>query len=209
LNGGKKSGPKLSTVVDELDQAYPKMLETLYTQMLKALGHKGKSLEELQQRARSITGIAGDLRLDAFASRIASMTQPSSEMEGIASLVLNKPPRDWSDHDSDRAALGMAELAQGFIQAEMFAGVRGRETKQHAVAIAFGKGGDANSSIETFSISDEERATLDAVSKDLHEVLKRSKTERRLMLAALAELGMSIMSKNEKPKKAKDKKRAS
>lgn len=209
LNEGKGSASTLSTVIDELDQAYPKMLKTLYTQMLKALGHSGKSLAALQQRAKSIMGIAGDLRLDAFASRIASMSRPSSDMEGIASLVLNKPPRDWSDHDSDRAALGMAELAQGFVQAEMFAGVRGRETKQHAVAIAFGKGGDANSSIETFSVSDDERETLDAISNDLNDVLKRSITDRRLMLAALAELGMSIMSKNNEPKKAKSKKRAS
>lgn len=209
LNMGKKSKLKLLGVIEELDQAYPKMLKTLFDQMIKSLGHHGKSLRTLQQRAQSIAGIAGDLRLDAFASRISTLSDPANEVEGIASLVLNKPPRDWSDHDTDRAALGIAELAQSFVQAEMFAGVRGRETNQHAVAIAFGKGGNAESTIETFSVSDDEREALDAISNDLNDVLKRSKADRRLMLAALAELGISIISTTETPKKTKPKKRAS
>jgi len=66
----------------------------------------------------TVFGLTGDLRLDAFAGRLVSYGGAADEIEALASFALNKPARDWSDRDPDRAALELAELALRFRQAE-------------------------------------------------------------------------------------------
>ena len=66
----------------------------------------------------TVFGLTGDLRLDAFAGRLVSYGGAADEIEALASFALNKPARDWSHRDPDRAALELAELALRFRQAE-------------------------------------------------------------------------------------------
>jgi hypothetical protein len=73
-------------------------------------------------------------------------------------MALNKPPCDWSDRDPDRAALALADLALRFRQAEVLARVKGREPKQHALAVAFGTGEAGTTLMEAFAISEAERS---------------------------------------------------
>ena len=46
-------------------------------------------------------------------------------MESLASMATNKPARNWVDSDINRAAVELAQLAQQFIRAEVFAHVKG------------------------------------------------------------------------------------
>jgi len=184
-------GSALQNALKEMSSAYKQMLSRTHDQMLASLDHKGKSLSDLRARAINVSGIGGDLRVDAFAGRLSKMDDPIVDIEGIASLALGKPPRDWSDYDTDRAALSVAELAQGFRQAEIFAGVRGRETTQHAFALAVGTSGSTETKLETILIPDSDKAALAQLTERLRKVL--IKEDRKLALAALAEAGASVI----------------
>jgi len=144
----------------------------------------------LQKRARIVSGLSGDLRLDAFAARLAEFDGTTEGMEEIASMAINKPARDWSDRDPDRAALALAELALRFRQAELLARVKGREPTQHALAIAFGTGEAGRAVMEAFDIAEAERFEVAALARELTRLIESSGADRRLALAALAEVGV-------------------
>ena len=71
-------------------------------------------LAELRARSTNIRELGGDHRLEAFIIRLAQFEGRDEDMEGLASMAVNKPPRDWVDPDVDRAAVELAELAQRF-----------------------------------------------------------------------------------------------
>ena len=106
--------------------------------MLDALGHDSGPLKELQRRAETIKGISGDLRLDAFASRLQGFLGTLADMESLAGLLVNKPPRNWSDLEPSRAAMEAGQLALAFRQAEMLAKVQGRDPSRHALGVVVG-----------------------------------------------------------------------
>ena len=98
----------------ELTQAYPSMLHRLRDIMLAELqvpNLSPQSLCELRERAENILELAGDFRLDAFIGRISKYDGSDGAFEGIASLMANKPPRDWVDPDMDHASIEIAEMS--------------------------------------------------------------------------------------------------
>jgi len=115
--------------LEELVQSYPSMLRRLNDLMLSELqvpNSSPQSLAELRARAENVKDIGGDFRLNAFVGRLSEFSGGEEGIEGLASLAANKPPRDWTDSDLDRAALEIANLAQMFVKAENFARVKGR-----------------------------------------------------------------------------------
>ena len=133
----------------ELRQAYPTLLNRMRETLLAELQVPNASasmLGELRARATNIRELGGDHRLEAFIIRLAQFQGRDEDMEGLASMAVNKPPRDWVDPDVDRAAVELAELAQRFIRAEAFARVKGRQDKRHAMAVVVGMDGPADAS---------------------------------------------------------------
>ena len=108
----------IEAALRELSDAYPKMMTELSHKMLSALGQTQDDLAELHERARVVADLTGDLRVDAFAGRLATYRGEISEIEAIASLAINRPPRDWTDRDPDQAALALADFALKFRRAE-------------------------------------------------------------------------------------------
>ena len=53
--------------------------------------------------------LGGDYRLEAFIVRLACFEGSDEEMESLAGMAVNKPPRDWVDLDIDRAAVELAD----------------------------------------------------------------------------------------------------
>ncbi len=120
----------------EISSAYPDMLAALEKELLRELRVQGKQgLANLRARAEQVTGITGNFRLDAFATRLASYDGSIDVLEGLASLAANKPPRDWVDRDVDAARIELAALARDFLRAEGLAHVAGREQSRFALAI--------------------------------------------------------------------------
>ena len=176
----------------ELRQAYPSMLNRMREMLLAELQVPNASssmLAELRARAENIRELGGDHRLEAFIIRLAQFDGREEDIEGLAGMAVNKPPRDWVDPDIDRAAVELAEMAQRFIRAEAFARVKGRQDKRHAMAVVVGMGGRPTPVHDEFDITDLDRPEVKSLIEQMDTTLRDSGEARRnIILAALAEL---------------------
>jgi hypothetical protein len=146
-------------------------------------------LEELHARAKRVQGLTGDFRLEALISRLSTYSGTTAEIESIASLAANKPPRDWSDNDVDRAMLELADLAQRFNRAEAFARVKGRADGRHAIAFVVGLDRTPELAAREFEITEAERRTVLKIARELKTILQHVEAREEVVLAALAQVG--------------------
>ena len=197
-------GDALRRIVDrvreglrELREAYPSMLHRLRETLLAELEVPNASppmLAELRDRADNIRQLGGDHRLEAFIVRLGQFQGSNEDMESLASMAANKPAQNWVDSDIDRAAVELAQLAQQFIRAEVFAHVKGRPDKRHAMAVVVSMGGRPTPVHDEFDITDLEREKVDALIDQVEEALEHSGEKRRnIILAALAELSAQYL----------------
>ena len=188
----------------ELRQAYPTMLSRMRETLLAELEVPNASpsmLAELRARAANIRELGGDHRLEAFIVRLAQFKGSDEDMEGLASMAVNKPPRDWVDPDVDRVAVELAELAQGFIRAEAFARVKGRQDKRHAMAVVVGMGGTPKLVHDEFEITNLDQPAVKTLIERVNAILRENGQERRqVILAALAELSAQYLASDIKRK---------
>lgn len=183
--------------LEELITAYPLMLHRLREIMLMELqitNSSSNTLHDINQRSKNIKDITGDFRLNAFIGRLATFDGSDKSFEEIASLVANKPPRDWTDQILDKAAIELAEMSQKFIRAEIFAHVKGRSDKRQAMAIIIGNNNNTTSHIKEFSVLDTDRKTIDDLIQQFNDVIDNKDANQRIILAALAELSTNYMS---------------
>ncbi|UOM36714.1 hypothetical protein [Acuticoccus sp. I52.16.1] len=185
--------PHIGGLLRELNEAYDTMLGRLRDKMLDALGHKEGPLAALQRRAETIKGISGDLRLDAFAARLQNFSGSLVDMESLAGLLANKPPRNWSDLEPNRAALEAGKLALGFRQAEMLAQVQGRAPSRHALGVVVGTGARGATAHQAVELSPAEQEAAKALAASLQGILAKAGVSDAVALAALAEAGMQRM----------------
>lgn len=183
----------IETALCELSAAYPKMMAELSQKMLRALDQTQDDLAELHQRAAVVADLTGDLRVDAFAGRLATYGGEISEMEAIASLAINRPPREWTDRDPDRAALALADFALKFRRAETLARVKGRRPTREAMALIIGTGEAGQEIVEEFELAERDRPKVTALAQALNKVLSQSGANRSVVLAALAETGLDTL----------------
>ena len=180
----------------ELSGAYPSMLHRLRETLLGELQVPSAAptmLGELRARAANIRELSGDYRLEAFVVRLEKFVGSESDMESLAGMATNKPPRNWVDADIDRAALEMAALAQSFIRAEAFAHIKGRPDKRQAMAVVVGRNGHTRPVRHEFDVTDRESEAADALVDQVREVLDNSGENRRhVILAALAKLSAQL-----------------
>lgn len=183
--------------LEELVDSYPSMLRRLTDLMLNELqvpNTSPQALAELRERAENIMQISGDFRLNAFIGRLAKFGGNVEDVEGIASLAANKPPKDWTDPDLDRASVELADLAQKFIRSENFARVKGRVDKRHAMAVVVGVDGRPAPVHAEFEVTDGDREGINVLIARIEGVIDSSDDQkRRMALAALAELSSRYM----------------
>jgi hypothetical protein len=201
LNGAGRADdavPIISAVrsgLDELVGAYPEMLRELAATMLRELRIPGGTypeITELHLRAETVRGLTGNYRLDAFATRLTSYTGTEEEMEGIASLAANKPPRDWVDRDIDQARIEIAALAQEFVKAEGLAHVKGRGDRRARMSLIFGDPKRPSPVTSEFDIALHQQPEINLLVIALRAVLTKASPSRDIALAALAELGSQL-----------------
>ena len=178
--------------LEELVGAYPGMLRELAATMLHELripdGTK-QEITELHLRAETVRGLTGNYRLDAFATRLTSFTGTEEEIEGIASLAANKPPRDWVDRDIDQARIEIAALAQEFARAEGLAHVKGRGDTRRAISVIFGDPTRPSPVTSEFDIAVNQQSEVDLLVTAFAAVVAKTNPSRDIILAALVELG--------------------
>jgi hypothetical protein len=193
-SNGKAYVKALRAPLQELAGAYGKMLSEVETKMLSALDASRDDLEALQERANSVSGISGDFRMDAFATRLANYDGSQASLEGILALAAERPPRDWLDRHIDAAVLELVKFARRFRESEAFAAVHGREAHSEAIAVVIGAGSDTKTISRSFAISDRHRETVEAQAAELASMLEGQGLGTDLLLAILAKAGMKLAS---------------
>ncbi len=186
----------------ELVEAYPAMLQELQQAMLRELRIETltpTALATLHERAEAIKGLTGNYRLDAFATRLSTYSGDDEEIEGLASLAANKPPRDWVDRDVDHARVEIAALAQEFVRAEAFAHVKGREDGRVKMAIFISDPNRPSPVKPDFDIGAAQQRQARMLADELEQFLGDAKVDRNVALAALAELGARLTEADPEP----------
>lgn len=194
---GKAYVTALRAPLQEIATAYPKMLSEVETKMLEALDATPEDLASLRERAKSVAGISGNFRLDAFSTRLASYDGSRQSLEGILSLAAEKPPRDWVDRHIDTAVLELVQFARRFREAEAFVAVKGREARSEAIALVIGAGADTMTISRSFAISERHRKTVEDKAAELASMLQGQGLETDVLLAILAKTGMKLATEKE------------
>lgn len=189
---------RVSSVADELRDAYSSMLTGVRKHILEALDHTDKTIENLRTRAATVKGMTGDFKLDAFATRLQDFTASEDAVEALISLAIDKPPAQWVDRDIDAAFSKLAEWAVGFRRAETMAPLRGRPSTRRVIGVVFGasRGQDAAGFVD---ISSDDTPAVDRLVK---QFLADAQGERRdVILAALAEAGAMMVKQQDKERR--------
>lgn len=181
----------VSRGLKELTEAYPRELNRLREIMLAELqvpNQTTQAISELRDRAANIKHVSGDFRLEAFIVRLAEFRGTDEDMEGIASLASNKPPKIWVDNDADRAKVELTQLAQNFIRMEAFARVKGRADKRLSLSVIVGIDGRPTPVHCDFDILDSSRNRVDSLIGQMEILISKESGDPEIILAALAEL---------------------
>ena len=191
---GKAYVKALRAPLQELAGAYGRMLSEVEAKMFEALDASREDLKALRERASSVSGVSGDLRLDAFATRLANFDGSRVSLEGILSLAAEKPPRDWVDRHIDAAILELVKFARHFREAEAFVGVQGRKAHSEAIAVVIGTGSDTKTILRSFAIPDRHSQTVETKADEVASMLEGQGLGTEILLAILAKAGMKLAS---------------
>ncbi|MDA8120170.1 MAG: ATP-binding protein, partial [Gammaproteobacteria bacterium] len=189
---GKSYVKELGAPLQEIATAYSKMLAEVEAKMLEALDATRDDFESLQNRAKSVAGVAGNFRLDAFSTRLSSYDGSRESLEGLLSLAADKPPRDWVDRHIDAAVLELSQFARRFREVEAFVSVQGRKARSEAIAVVIGAGADTKTISRTFAISERHRKAVDDKAEELASMLQNQGLSTDVLLAILAKTGMKL-----------------
>ena len=166
--------------------SYRTMLEQLRLAVARELAVSPETFEGLAERANTASGVSADLRLDAFAMRAAAFESGDGDVEGLASLLVHKPARNWSDRDFQQALFELAKLARRFKEAEVFAGVKGREPTAHAISVMVGLASSERPLHKSFEVTRAELAKANQLADELVQAIRSRKVASSVELAALA-----------------------
>jgi len=185
---------KLTSVIGELQVAYPRKLAEIKKILLSALQHNTESIADLKVRAQSVKGITGNFQLESFATRLEEYDGSEVAIESLISNAINKPSHSWVDRDLDAAIIQLGSLAMEFRKAEALSGLRGRESdrKIFNIVLSAGQGNDLSRTVE---ISKTDQSKIDATVTQILPILE--KIDPRLIYATLADLGIKFAEKED------------
>ncbi|USU07221.1 hypothetical protein NF700_00605 (plasmid) [Sphingomonadaceae bacterium OTU29MARTA1] len=177
----------VDAALSELEAGYPAMLEQLAQALSQTLGCDPAMFDGIGRRVATTVGMSGDLRLDAFAQRVAAIERADDRrgaIEGLASFLVHRPAAQWSDQDVDKAHAELVRFARGFREAEAVAIARGRATGAEALSIVrASRGGKPH--VYNFEVSADEAAEARIIADALVAALGEGST--RVQLAAVVE----------------------
>lgn len=193
ISSGKEYVEALSSPILELMSAYDNLLTEISQRMLQELGVANNEFAALQQRATAVIDITGDLRFDAFASRLRAYEGSREDIEGILSLAAELPPTEWSDREINISLITIAEWALRFKQVEALVSVQNRRPTREAFAVVIGAGSSSKTLSKIFDITEQEKPIVENLASIVLEKIANQGLKQDLLLAALAEAGMKII----------------
>lgn len=192
---GMEVARKVNALLAELRAAYPGMLRDLEGALkreLRVRGDEEHPLELLRRRSGNVQGLTGNFRLDALATRLSTYTGRIEEIEGLASLAANRPPRDWVDRDVDAARVELAALAQQFLKAEGLGHLKNRSDGRIGLAIYISDPAYPEPRTHEVDLSSEDQAVADAFASRLLDLMASEQTSRDMAIAVVARLGLAL-----------------
>lgn len=190
---GERLSPEL--VIDalrECEASYPALLERMTSALARALGVDRASFAGLAARAETVKDLTNDYNFDAFVMRAAAFERGEGDIEGLVSLLLHKPARNWSDRDREQALIEMAKFGRRFRELEALAVVRDRRSHTEAVALVVGVDPLTPPLLQSFELTETEKRAASKLADRLLETLESDGDARHLHLAALARAVASL-----------------
>lgn len=177
--------------LQELEKAYPAMLEALLATLIRELRHKD-GLEDLHHRARNVQGLSGNFRLDALAARLQALDGSIEDIEGLGSLAASKPSRDWVDRDVDAARIELAALAQQFLRAERFGHLKGRADGRTTLVVYMSDPNYPAPAMPELDLDEAESRKAEILAGKIADLIEKAGAPRQVALGALAKYGLSL-----------------
>ena len=176
---------KISKLTEELQSAYPTLLEKFKNVLFEALDHKG-NIQELNDRAEQIKGISGDFGVDAFVARLSVFKDDVESLEGLLATAISKSPKDWVDRDQEAAINSLGKICNSFRSIESLKNLRGKNSTRKGFAFVFADPKNAIIS-KNFDISEEKLPELHKISTALLNDLKKKGMSKDEILAIFAQ----------------------
>lgn len=181
----------------EVENIYPTLLEELRLALAQALAVDPVTFQGLRERTATITGLTNDFSFEGFAMRAAAFERGEGDIEGVASVLLHKPARNWSDRDQEQAFVQMARYGQHFRELETLASVRNRQSNTEALALIVGVNPATSPMHTSFALTNAEKQEADALAVQLRTTLGTGGGHERVHLAALARVVAGLIDKYE------------
>lgn len=185
----KDAGEPAVVVADalkECEAAFGKMLAELKGALAEQLGVDPDTFEGLGPRAMTVSGVTADLRFDAFAMRAGAFGEGKGDIEGLASLLVHKPAKSWTDREQQQALFELAKLTRRFREAEALAAIKGRDPTAQAISLVVGLDPNTQPLIHAFEVTEQERRQADSLADALFEAMKGRRLHASIELAAVA-----------------------
>ncbi|MBV1686364.1 hypothetical protein KRR38_01420 [Novosphingobium sp. G106] len=155
----------LSEAVSELRSCYPRLLETMREETLKALGAPDRA--SLAERAAAMVFRVHEQNLRTFAMRLADNALGEDPWtEALGGAVIGKPPMRWLDYDVESWRSQMAELVGQFLRVEAAAFGKGA-TKRNAVRVCLTRadGHERAVVVDIDGLNDEQSKAIGAIER--------------------------------------------
>lgn len=176
----------IAEALEEIEHAYPAMLAGFTEALAQHLGVENGRFEELGPRALAASGVTADLRLDAFATRVGAFATGEGDIEGLASLLVHRPPRNWTDRELKQASFELARLAVRFREAESFAALKNRAPTTRAISVMVGVDPTDRPLTQAFAVTEEELSQADALASEFLARIEDCTGPSTVGMAALA-----------------------
>jgi hypothetical protein len=176
----------VAAALQECEGAFGKMLGELRTALANQVGVDAETFEGIGPRAVGVAGVTADLRFDAFAMRAGSFEGDGGDIEGLASLLVHKPARSWTDREQQQALFELAKLTRRFREAEALAAIKGRDPTSQAISLVVGLDPNTQPLIHAFEVTEQERRQADTLADTLFRAMKSHRLHSAVELAAVA-----------------------
>ena len=182
---------KTITALKEIRDVTPQMLDRVRSFLLKALDATEEP-EKIPERAKAIRGLAGQIKLEAFVTRLSVYRSNYASIEGIISLAVAKPKPQWTDRDIDMCMTKLNEWALSFRHLESMGTLMNRPSGRRIISIVVG--GEHGQSQAQLDLPASTSPAVEKAKMRLAALLKEF--PEKVALAALIEQSQTILEKD-------------
>ncbi len=166
-------------------QGFKSLLES----ELRLPNSSSEAFDDLNVRASNVTGISGNLRLQAFCKKLALYRGSVEETEELVSLAAGKPTTMWFDQDFEDARIGLQDFVRQFRVLEAHANVADRQNLSNVFAFIQKDDVKGDVKISEFSVLESERPEVNKIVSKLSSVIEEDgPLSRDIALAVLHQL---------------------